>query len=151
MTDGKDFEEDCSSDVDQSQIDDSQQDDLHNGNKKKSRKGSKFNNKGKQEEEELFAEKSIQQLLALRYPKNKFKIHLPSLMLSEIKEKRKAKQGILKEPGEVVKVLDSEKRQLLQQKIKAFKQGKIYIRGSRSKSPPKSMFRFGNRSRYQST
>jgi hypothetical protein len=66
-------------------------------------------------------------------------------MTSEIKEKRRAKMGILKEAGEVTKVLDSDRRQQLQEKIKAYKEGKTYIRGSGSQSPPKSMFLFGSR------
>lgn len=74
--------------------------------------------------------------MAIRYPKNKFKIHLPSLEAAEIADKRAAKKGILKEPGLMTtKVLDSSRRRELSQKIKAFKDGKKFIRGGGSHSP----------------
>ena len=45
----------------------------------------------KGQEQTLFANKSIQQLLAMKFPKNQFTIHLPSLKAAEREEKRKEK------------------------------------------------------------
>ena len=48
------------------------------------------------EDETVFATKSITQLLAMRYPKNQFKISLPSLQAGEKAEKRQARNKELR-------------------------------------------------------
>ena len=56
----------------------------------------------------------------MKYTKNKFKIDLPSLEVEKRNEKRK-QLGILKMPT-IVKLMDSEKRRHLRDKIDVFKQ-----------------------------
>ena len=55
----------------------------------------------------------------MKYPRNKFKIHLPSLAAAEKYEKKK-ERGKLKKPP-VKKILDSERRKDLADKIEEWK------------------------------
>lgn len=74
--------------------------------------------KRRKEEEERFTTKSISQMLAMKYPKNKFQINLPTLEAEKRKERSKSR-GILKSPNHA-RVLNSSRRSDLKDKIRTF-------------------------------
>ena len=91
----------------------------------------------------------------MKYPKNRFKIHLPSLAAAEKEEKRKAR-GILKHASPE-KHLDSAQRRALKGKISDYKENRELVRKKIQNTPSPLKhgkhlidgvgFRFGSRSR----
>ena len=69
----------------------------------------------------------------MKYPKNRFKIHLPSLAAAEKEDKRRAR-GILKHPMPA-KQLDSDQRRALKDKIEDYKQNKELVKKRIEQSP----------------